>query len=67
MSDSPILLFDFDGVIITQKALEYTALIKLKLKFYRWQNIDGLRLIDLARIFEQSDSSNRIKSMEVIL
>ncbi|MHA1670977.1 MAG: HAD family hydrolase [Promethearchaeota archaeon] len=63
MSDSPILLFDFDGVIITQKALEYTALIKLKLKFYRWQNIDGLRLIDLARIFEQSDSSNRIKAL----
>ncbi|MHA1194213.1 MAG: HAD family hydrolase [Promethearchaeota archaeon] len=63
MSDSLILLFDFDGVIITQKALEYTALIKLKLKFYRWQNIDGLRLIDLARIFEQSDSSNRIKAL----
>ncbi|MBY9003603.1 MAG: HAD family hydrolase [Candidatus Lokiarchaeota archaeon] len=63
MSDSPILLFDFDGVIITQKALEYTALIKLRLKFYRWQNIDGLRLIDLARIFEQSDSSNRIKAL----
>ncbi len=63
MSDPLILLFDFDGVIITQKALEYSALIKLKMKFYRWQNIDGLRLIDLARIFEQSDSSNRIKAI----
>jgi len=63
MSDSLILLFDFDGVIITQKALEYTALIKLKMKFYRWQNIEGLRLIDLARLFEQSDSSNRIKAL----
>ncbi len=63
MLDSPILLFDFDGVILTQKALEYTALIKLRLKFYRWQNIDDLRLIDLARIFEQSDSSNRIKAL----
>lgn len=63
MLDSLILLFDFDGVIITQKALEYTALIKLKMKFYRWQNIDGLRLIDLARLFEQSDSSNRIKAL----
>lgn len=63
MSALPIILFDFDGVIITQKALEYTALIKLRLNFYRWQNINDLRLIDLARIFEQSDSSNRIKAL----
>lgn len=63
MSVSLVLLFDFDGVVITQKALEYTALIKLRLHFYRWQNTESLRLIDLARIFEQSDSSNRFKSL----
>lgn len=51
----PIVLFDFDGVIITHKALEYTALYYLKNKWYKWQNIEGLRLIDFARLFEESD------------
>jgi len=60
MSHPPIILFDFDGVIITQKALEYTALIHLRNKFYKWQNTEGLRLIDCARLFEESDSKNRL-------
>ncbi|MFX0041324.1 MAG: HAD family hydrolase [Candidatus Hodarchaeota archaeon] len=63
MSHPPILLFDFDGVIITQKALEYTALKYLRKKFYKWQNIENLRLIDLARLFEEADSKNRIKAL----
>ncbi|MBA7690827.1 Phosphoglycolate phosphatase [subsurface metagenome] len=32
MSYPPIVLFDFDGVIITQKALEYTASFFLKFR-----------------------------------
>lgn len=63
MSHSPILLFDFDGVIITQKALEYTALKYLRKKIYKWQNTENLRLIDLARLFEEADSKNRIKAL----
>ena len=62
MSHPPIILFDFDGVIITQKALEYTALKYLRKKFYKWQNTENLRLIDLARLFEEADSKNRIKA-----
>jgi len=58
MSHLPILLFDFDGVIITQKALEYSALIHLRNKFYKWENTEDLRLIDCARLFEESDSKN---------
>ena len=63
MSHPPILLFDFDGVIITQKALEYTALKYLRNKFYKWKNTNNLRLIDLARLFEEADSKNRIKAL----
>jgi HAD superfamily hydrolase (TIGR01549 family) len=63
MPHLPILLFDFDGVVITQKALEYTALKFLNDKFYNWKNTEELRLIDLARLFEEGDSSNRIKAI----
>ena len=58
-----ILLFDFDGVVITQKALEFTALKFLKKEFYNWKNTESLRLIDFARLFEESDSSNRLKAL----
>ena len=63
MSHQPIILFDFDGIIITQKSLEYTASFFLKKRFYNWQNIENLRLIDFARIFEEADSKNRIKAL----
>lgn len=63
MTHPPILLFDFDGVVITQKALEYAALIHLRKPFYMWQNIEPLRLIDIARIFEEADSQNKIKAI----
>ena len=66
MSHPPIILFDFDGVIITQRALEYTALISFRNKFYRWQNTHNMRLIDCARIFEESDSSNKLKAFRQI-
>ena len=58
MSHQPIILFDFDGIIITQKSLEYTASFFLKKRFYNWKNIENLRLIDFARIFEEADSKN---------
>jgi HAD superfamily hydrolase (TIGR01549 family) len=67
MSHPPIILFDFDGVIITQKSLEYTASFFLKKKFYQWKNIENLRLIDLARIFEEADSKNRIIAVKRII
>lgn len=60
---SPIILFDFDGVIITQRALEHTALILSRDKWYQWQNTSELRLIDYARLFEESDASGKRKSM----
>ncbi|MFX0072805.1 MAG: HAD family hydrolase [Candidatus Hermodarchaeota archaeon] len=64
---SPIIvLFDLDGVILTQKALEYTALIYLKNKWYNWQNIENLRLIDFARYFEEADSENRLKALREV-
>lgn len=63
MLNPPILLFDFDGVIITQKALEYTALKLLKNKFFKFRNVRDLRLIDFARLFEEADSKNRIKAL----
>jgi len=63
MSHPPILLFDFDGVIITQKALEFTALKLIREEFYKWKNIQNMRLIDFARLFEESDSKNRIKAL----
>jgi len=63
MSHQPIILFDFDGIIITQKSLEYTAAFFLKKRFYKWKNIENLRLIDFARIFEEADSKNRIKAL----
>lgn len=63
MLNPPVLLFDFDGVIITQKALEYTALKLLKNKFYRFRNIENLRLIDFARLFEEADTENRVKAL----
>lgn len=67
MSHQPIILFDFDGIIITQKSLEYTASLFLKKRFYKWKNIESLRLIDLARIFEEADSKNRIKALLKII
>ncbi|MFW9876737.1 MAG: HAD family hydrolase [Candidatus Thorarchaeota archaeon] len=63
MSHRPIILFDFDGVIITQKSLEYTALVILKKSFYNWRNAENLRLIDFARMLEEGDSKNRIKAL----
>ncbi len=60
MSHPPIFLFDFDGVIITQKSLEYTALIYLRNTFFKWRNTEGVRLIDFARLFEESDSKNKL-------
>jgi len=59
-----IVLFDLDGVVLTQKALEYTALVHLRNKFYNWQNIENLRLIDFARIFEEADTKNRFISLK---
>ena len=59
----PILLFDFDGVILTQRGLEYTALLQLRKKFYNWQNTEKMRLIDFTLLFERSDSSSRLKSL----
>lgn len=67
MSHKPIVLFDFDGIIITQKALEYTASIFLKKSFYNWRNIENLRLIDLARMFEEADSKNRVQALLTII
>ena len=67
MSHQPIILFDFDGIIITQKSLEYTAAFFLKKRFYKWKNIENLRLIDFARIFEEADSKNRIKALLKII
>ena len=55
--------WSFDGIVISQKSLEYTASIFLKKKFYRWKNTDNLRLIDLARMFEEADSKNRLKAL----
>lgn len=66
MSHPPIILFDFDGVIITQKSLEYTASKLIKNEFYRWNNIEHMRLIDFARLFEESDSKNRIVALKQI-
>ena len=63
MSHPPILLLDFDGVVITQKALEYAALIHLRKTSYKWQNIESLRLIDIARLFEEADSQSRVKAL----
>lgn len=59
----PILLFDFDGVILTQRGLEYTALLQLRKKFYNWQNTEKMRLIDFTLLFEKSDSASRLKSL----
>ncbi len=63
MTHPPILLFDFDGVVITQKALEYSALTFIRRSFYNWKNLQSLRLIDIARLFEESDSKNRLKAI----
>ncbi len=62
MTHPLILLFDFDGVVITQKALEFTASVYLKKRFYNWKNTESLRLIDIARLFEEADSSNKLKA-----
>ena len=67
MSHLPIVLFDFDGIIITQKSLEYTASIFLKKKFYRWKNTENMRLIDFARLFEEADSENKILALNRIM
>jgi HAD superfamily hydrolase (TIGR01549 family) len=66
MSHPPIILFDFDGVIITQKSLEYTASKLIKNEFYGWKNIENMRLIDFARLFEESDSKNRLLALKRI-
>ncbi|MFX0022800.1 MAG: HAD family hydrolase [Candidatus Hermodarchaeota archaeon] len=66
MSHPPIILFDFDGVIITQKSLEYTASKLIKNEFYGWKNIENMRLIDFARLFEESDSKNRLLALRQI-
>jgi HAD superfamily hydrolase (TIGR01662 family) len=66
MSPPVIFLFDFDGVIITQKSLEMTASKLMKEEFYRWTNIENLRLIDFARLFEESDSKNKIKALKQV-
>ncbi len=66
MSHPPILLFDFDGVIITQKSLEYTASKLIKNDFYEWKNIENMRLIDFARLFEEADSKNRLVALRRI-
>jgi HAD superfamily hydrolase (TIGR01549 family) len=58
-----IILFDFDGVVITQRALEYSAIKFFQNEFFGWKNIDKLRPIDIARLFEESDSNNRIKAI----
>lgn len=63
MSHQPIVLFDFDGVIITQKSLEYAASVFLKKSFYNWRITENLRLIDFARMFEEADSKNRVKAL----
>ena len=63
MTHPLILLFDFDGVVITQKALEFTASVYLKKSFYNWRNTESLRLIDIARLFEEADSSNKLKAI----
>ncbi|MFX1259014.1 MAG: HAD family hydrolase [Promethearchaeota archaeon] len=67
MSYLPIILFDFDGIIITQKALEYTASIFLQKKFYKWKNTENMRLIDFARLFEEADSENKILAFKRII
>ncbi|MFX1572065.1 MAG: HAD family hydrolase [Promethearchaeota archaeon] len=67
MSHLPIILFDFDGVIITHKSLEYTASIFLKNEFYKWKNIENMRLIDFARLFEEADSENKILALKRII
>lgn len=67
MSSLPIFLFDFDGVVITQKALEYAGLMFKNDSFFQWKNIEKLRLIDFARLFEVSDSTNRIKAFMRII
>ena len=59
----PIILFDFDGVILTQRALEYTALLQLQKKFYNWQNTEKMRLIDFTLLFEKSDSRSLLRSL----
>lgn len=66
MSHPLIILFDFDGVIITQKSLEYSASKFIKKKFYGWKNIENMRLIDFARLFEESDSKNRLVALRRI-
>ncbi|MGV9173409.1 MAG: HAD family hydrolase [Promethearchaeia archaeon] len=58
-----ICLFDFDGVLITQRALEYTALKLLRKDFYRWENVEDLQLIDFAKIFEKATSNNSKNSL----
>ena len=63
MPHPPIILFDFDGVVLTQKALEFTALFYKRKKFYNWRNTQNLRLIDFARLFEESDSDNRFMAL----
>ncbi|MFW9827301.1 MAG: HAD family hydrolase [Candidatus Thorarchaeota archaeon] len=66
MSHPPIILFDFDGVIITQKSLEYTASKLIKKELFRWKNIEKMRLIDFARLFEESDSKNKLAALKQI-
>ncbi|MHA1293131.1 MAG: HAD hydrolase-like protein, partial [Promethearchaeota archaeon] len=66
MVHPPIILFDFDGVIITQYSLEYTALILRRNKWFEWRNNTNLRLIDYARLFEECDVVERKEAIKRI-
>ncbi|MGQ4875475.1 MAG: HAD family hydrolase [Promethearchaeia archaeon] len=63
---NPIILFDFDGVILTQRGLEYAALILKRDNWFDWQNNEKLRLIDYARIFEEADLFGKRESMKAL-
>lgn len=67
MPHPPIILFDFDGVVITHTSLELAALRQVKNKWYKWQNIENMRPIDYVRILEQSDSKNKVKAYRNLL
>ena len=56
-----IIFFDFDGVILTQKALELLACRMLRNRFFKWKNTENIRLIDLALLFEKSDNKNLLR------
>ncbi len=63
---TPIILFDFDGVILTHRALEFTAISLLRKKWFEWQNIEELRLIDFARLFEETEPNSGWMGMKAL-